>query len=336
MHILEIDISDKFNCVLKYGLIVLLITAAVCSGVIFYFNTRNKSLSIMDAEVMGNVSTVRSRAKGTITEILVDDGEMVEAGALVARLHVSVTEDEIKKLEDALETAKNNLQTIEAGVTVTREVYSGSSMSSEAALSRMERMNELYAIGAISERERDNAVAEYQASSYSGDVSYQTFTQAANPESIKSAEFRVRQAEAALKAAQQESGATDVYAPVRGSVFLTDVKAGSDVKQGEPIMNIGDASSVWVDMFIDKKYKDELHLGQYVSSSINGHEYKGSIVDISEPSPESSKSSRNDESDSNVAKSPRDDKLKVRASLTQGDSSVLRPGMRAKAQISLD
>ena len=319
---MEVDISDKVNGVLKYGFIALVAIAVLCAGGVFYYESAHRTLSVMDAVVACNVVAAKAHAKGVVKEILVSDGDDVEAGTVVARIHVKVSPEEIEKLKKAVDTAKNNLDTVRAGVTVTRPVASGGSVGSEAARARMERMNELYAIGAVSAQERDNAAAEYQAS-VQPSISYETVTQASSPEAIKSAEFHLRQAEASLRAAEQESAATDIYAPVRGRVYIADVHEGDEVKSGQTILSVGDASGFWIEGYVDMSHIGDVSLGQFVTYKIDGHEYQGNIADIEEPK-------ENGDDDVHA------DDFIVRIPMQQGGGKDARPGEKATVKISLD
>ena len=83
-NILEVDISDKAHAVIKYGLAVLLLAAFLCAGLVWLYQSSHRTLSIVEAEVAGHVVQARALAAGTITEILVGDGEQVKQGQVLA------------------------------------------------------------------------------------------------------------------------------------------------------------------------------------------------------------------------------------------------------------
>ena len=149
----------------------------------------------------------------------------------------------------------------------------------EAARTRYEKTQFLYDVGAVSAHERDMAEAAYQEA-LSGGVSYQTVTRAASPEAINRAEVQVRQAEAALASAQQASGATELFAPVDGVMYLTDVREGSEVHAGEPVFRIGATDDMWIEAYAAKEYADLIYVGQTVRYSLDGHDFLASVVDI--------------------------------------------------------
>ena len=108
----------------------------------------------------------------------------------------------------------------------------------------MERMNQLYEMGAVSAVKRDEAAAAYQAAvaassasaSYDSNVVYDTTVQAASPEAIKKAELQLRQAQAALERAKGNAAATEITAPVDGTVYIGELAEGMEVQAGQVLL----------------------------------------------------------------------------------------------------
>ena len=147
----------------------------------------------LTGSVEGETSAlISAKINGRIEEILVEDGAHVDAGQVIARVKVNVTPDQIHQLEQTVELSKRNLAEVQAGTTVTQPIYSGASGPSQAeidqAAAHLERMEELYAMGAISAVKRDEAAAAYEAarsSGSAGSVSYQTIVQPSSPQVIR-------------------------------------------------------------------------------------------------------------------------------------------------------
>ena len=343
---MEVDISKKVSYVVKYGLVGILTVALLCSAGIWYYQRQNNHMKIYDAQVTSTMVGVRTKADGKIAELMVADGDHVDAGTVIAKIEVSVTEEQIQQLEQNLELAKRNLAEIQKGQTITTPVVSGggSSGASQAELaraeSRMQRMNELYEMGAISAVKRDEAAADYAAAKAAAvsvpSITYQTTVQPSSPEAIKSAEFQVRQAEVALTNAKKDSQATELVAPVEGTVYFTDLGEGSEVKAGQVVMNVGDAGNIWLEARITPQQKEKLRLGQFVTYEIDGHALQGTVLEIGsgEEEKEESLSSTNTEG---VAPTEADDgKTPVKISLPIGVSFELKPGMKTVVEVAVD
>lgn len=334
---MEIDISQKAGRFMKYGFLSLLAAAFLGAGAVWCYQQGRGVLVVTEAEVAGQVVHVRTKASGKLTELLVTDGATVKAGDVIARIAVRVSPEQIRQLEQNVTLTQRNLSELRAGVTVTQPVYDGGASTAAVtqAAERLARMENLYALGAVSARERDEAAADYEAAQAmaQGSVSYQTVTRAASPEAIREAERQVQQAESALASARQESAATEVAAPVSGTVYLTEAAPESEVKAGEIIANIGDDANLWIAAYVPPERREDVRLGAYAAYRVEGRDLSGSVVDIEEPMEEREAAPQNTEGFQ--PDNPHEGKLIVRISLQPQRDFLLRPGSRAAVRISL-
>ncbi len=351
---MEVDISRKVNYFVKFGLIGLIAVALLCSAGIWYYQNQNNRMKLYDAQVTSTMVGVRTKANGKIAELNVNDGDHVAAGEVIARIEVSVTEEQIQQLEQNLELAKRNLAEIQKGQTITTPVMSeggggGGSTVSQAAVAqaeaRMQRMEELFKMGAISAVKRDEAVAEYAAAKAAASssvaappkVTYRTVVQPSSPEVIKSAEIQVRQAEAALESAKKDSQATEIVAPVDGTIYCTDLKEGSEVKAGQTIMNIGDAGNIWLEARVTPEQKGKIRLGQFVTYEIEGHALQGTVLEIESDDDAAENEEASAQTDTEGNEPPAEDgKSTVKISLPAEVSFELKPGMKTVVQVAVD
>ncbi len=342
---MEVDISKKVNYILKYSLPGLVLLALLCAAGIWFYQQQNNVLTIHDAQITGNLVSTKVKAAGTIEEISVEDGAYVEAGQVIARLQVNVTEEQLKQLQQTVDLAQKNLNTIKAGTTITQPIVSGGGDSSAAqaelarASTNMERMDQLYSLGAISAAKRDAAAADYAAAQAAvhaasqSSVSYQSTLQPSSPEVIRNAELQVKQAKAALEAAKQDSTATEIQAPVAGTIYYTDVTVGTKVKAGQTILNIGDASNIWLEAYIRPEQKTKIRLGQFTSYVVDNHKLQGTVFDIKDPADSEAASNKNTEG---AAPEQTDsDKVTLKISLPTNLDFELKPGMKADVQFSI-
>lgn len=345
---MEIDISKKVTYFVKYGLVGMIALALLCAGGVWVYQHHGGYIKIYDARVTSTMVGVKTRANGKIAELKVGDGDHVEVGTVLARIAVNVTEEQIQQLQQNLELARHNLEEIRKGQTITTPVVTGSAnYAAQADLAkaqaRMERMNELFEMGAISAVKRDEAAAEYAAAQAAAsassvpEVTYQTTLQPSSPEAIKSAEIQVRQAEAALENAKKDSQATEIIAPVAGTVYFTDLTKDSDVRAGQTIMNIGDAGNIWIEARVTPEQRDRIRLGQFASYVIEGHSLQGSVLELEEGAEEPRNEENAGEASTEGSAPVVDDgKSVVKISLPTGISFDVKPGMKAVVQFATD
>ena len=333
---MEVDISDKARALIKYGFAALLLLSALCAGCVWLYQSSHRTLSIVEAEVAGQIVQARTRAAGTITEILVSDGESVKQGQVLAKIKVKVSPEQIQQLEENLALSRRNLEELQAGIMTVQPVFDGGGgADAEAARQRYEKAQFLFDMGAVSAQERDAAETAYQAA-LSGGVSYQTVMRPGSPEAISRAELQVRQGEAALAAAQQASGATELFAPVDGVVYLTEAKEGSEMRSGEPVFRIGVAEEMWIEAYTSPDYADVLHVGQMVSYTLNGHDFLGSVAEILPPSEETEENLKVQGTEGVRPADLHAGKLKLHISVPPQEGVVIRPATRTTVKVFLD
>ena len=76
--------------------------------------------------------------------------------------------------------------------------------------------------------------------------------------------------------------ATEVVAPVAGTVYYTNLLAGSEIEAGQPVLNIGDAANIWLEVPLTAAQQDKVRLGQFVSYKVEGHELQGTVLEVNE------------------------------------------------------
>ena len=389
---MEVDITEKVKKVMKFGPIALIVIAILCAGGVWAYQHSQKGLTVYDAKVASTMVGVKAKADGTITELVVQDGDHVEAGDVIAHVQAKVTDEDIAQLEQNAALAKQSLEQVQKGQTITMPQASavpvptpapvqssGNSQAVANARARLNRMNELFQMGAVSAKQRDQAAADLEAAEASAStpapvvsaptpsVAPRTMTQAPNPEAVKQAELAVKQAEAALENAKQDAQTTDIVAPVAGTVYYAEnAQEGSDLKAGDNVASIGDDADIWVEAKLSPNQKSSIRLGQFVSYTIDGRKYQGTVIDIKDPadtanmmdSAESTSSDATDgtsadgsstsesSGDSTTQKSAPtategsadtdDGRITVKISLPKDDASTLRPGMEAVVKFALN
>lgn len=343
----EIDISEKVKRAIKFGLPALLLLSVAVASIVWYALYGTGDLVVRDARVSSSMVGARVRVAGTVSEVLVKDGDAVKAGDVIARIKVNVTEEQLKQLQQTVELTQKNLDQLKQGITVrTPRVVSASASASagasagevERARSRMERMNQLYEMGAVSAVKRDEAAAAYQAAvaassasaSYDSNVVYDTTVQAASPEAIKKAELQLRQAQAALERAKGSAAATDITAPVDGTVYIGELAEGMEVQAGQVLANVGNADSMWIEAYLEPEQQDSVRLGQVADYYVDRKKYEGLVMEINQPvEDEQQEAAGNTEGSYGEAASG---KLVVRISISPEDASGMKIGENAEVR----
>ena len=319
----KVNISGKIKNWIRFGLVIPLATSAAIGYSAFERQYPAENLQIVDAKVTGTMVSVRSLVNGKVSELVFNDGDMVRAGDVIARLEVSVTEEAIAQLESTVALARQNYEDLKLGQIVTIPVkrlitipapyvpprieYSAPSVSSAtlAALEeRANRMDALFEMGAVSRVERDAARAEYEnalassAPSYVQtepgyqpeptiieEIDYIEEWQPTPPEALLNAENAIKQAELSLNVALQKAQETEIIAPVSGTIYYS-VEMDGDLQAGNTVAKIGDSNELWLAAEVSEDTFNKIPLGKPVDYVLAGYNLSGTVIEKIAPAPE--------------------------------------------------
>lgn len=311
-----IDVTKKVSRYIKFGLIGLLLAAAAIAGVVFYYQHVEDVMTIDNAKVAGTLVSVRVLADGNISELTRADGDQVQAGDVIAKLEVSITEEQLAQLEQSVQMAKDSYAELEQGQWVKVEVRTPKTktvvipqptqqivreappVDLYALEERKNRMEKLYEMGAISRVQRDAAVAEYENARYEAsqpiieeyepeplvqteteyEIEYVDQFQPTPPEILEGARMAIKQAEMSLNTARQEAQQTEVTAPVSGTIYYS-VEPNEAITAGMPIAKVGDSNELWLEAEVTEDQFYRLSLGKLVSYVLGGKTLSGTVIE---------------------------------------------------------
>ncbi|HJG07422.1 MAG TPA: efflux RND transporter periplasmic adaptor subunit [Megamonas hypermegale] len=340
---METDITEKIKPIIRYSLPIILIIAALLVFGIFKWNEAKTVLNISDAKLTSSLVHVSAQSDGTLTEILVNDGDKVEAGQVIAKVKVITTPEQIEALQKACDEAQANFDNIEQQIkssttttqTVVSSAPSGGDIAAaqarvDAAAAQAQKMSKLYSIGAVSATQYTEAQSEYsaaQAALSAASAPQQITRQVQTPtapskelsEALASAQVQLEQAQAALNQAQSDDNYADITAPVSGIIYLTDFKQGDNLKQNDVFINIGNTKNLWVEAPLTEEQYNKVHPGQFVHYTVDDLDLTGTVLEVTHA----------DDSDNNLI---------TAAKISFPDDMIdkVTPGADVTVQITLD
>jgi membrane fusion protein (multidrug efflux system) len=330
---MEVDVTEKAKNFIRFGLIGLIVLAALAGGGLYLYQHSNRGFVVSDAMAVGSESVITAKGDGKITEVLVQDGDYVEEGTVIARVESKITPEDIAQLEQNVQLAQQSYAQLQKGTTTVTQapaapvVDSGAQQRAANAYARMQRMNELFSMGAISAAKRDEAAAAYAAAQAAANAAPaaaaapQTTVIPTSPEVLKQAELQVKQAEIALANAKNDQQATEIVATASGVISLAEgLTADSELKNEQEVARIQASSDAWLEAKLTETQAAKVRLGQFVNYEIDGHKLQGTVKDIAAP--------ENDESESDQSKGL----TIVKISLPADPSFTIKSGMSGKIE----
>jgi HlyD family secretion protein len=208
---------------------------------------------------------VKSKASGIVKKLLVEYGDRVKKGQLLAQL------DKVE-IEAGVEQSKAALQAAEANLKGAQADYERAKVDAESPdvplLKRAyDRAVQMAKDGVVSESALDDAEKGYKLAVNKQSVAraQMTVLQA----KIAQSQAQVAQDQANLKQFEEQLSYTDIVSPIDGIVLSRDVEMGDAVSSilvlgssATLVMTLGDTSEVYVKGKVDESDIGRVYLGQ--------------------------------------------------------------------------
>lgn len=323
--------------------IVILLVIAVAAGVFFYRERHAKPVDRNEVILSGNIeaheSLVSFRVQGRIVDLPVEEGQQVEAGALLARLEDEDFRQKVRIDEAGVEVRQSNLALALAG-TRTQEVEAAQQavVDAQAALAQAKldntRIQNLFAKDEVTAQERDQAataVKRTQANYEAADQRYREAQEGTRKEDIAIARANLNQAHQSLGLSRVNLSYTVLRSPASGVITVRQAELGEVVSPGTPIVTLADLYHVWLRAYIAEPDLARIHWGQeaaITTDSFPGRQFHGRISFISSAAEFTPKSVQTYRERVTLV-------YRIKIDLDNSDHA-LKPGMPADARIELN
>jgi HlyD family secretion protein len=290
---------------------------------------------------------------GRLLERLVDEGDAVTAGGIVARLEGMDQALQVARVEAELVYAKAVLAQLESGsrpeeIREARARLQQARAAQNAAQSRLklaqedlERYAQLRAQEVVSQQKFDelrttgdtalNAQQEAAAQVRSAKARMDLVVAGPRKEAIEQARAQLAVTEQTLALARQQLADTQLTSPVDGVVLSKAAEPGTYLNPGTPVVTVGQLRQVWLRGYVNETDLGRIHLNQAARVSTDtypGKVYEGKVSFISDQAEFTPKS---------VQTFQERVKLMYRIKITlDNPKNELKPGMPADALIQVN
>jgi HlyD family secretion protein len=230
---------------------------------------------------------VKSKASGIVKKLLVDYGDRVKKGQLLAQLDKIEIEAQVAQSQASLEAAQANLASSQAD-------YERAKVDAEGPdvppLKRAyDRAIGMAKDGVVSQSALDDAEKNYTMAVNKQNVAKAQVT--VLKAKIAQAQAQVAQDQANLKQLNEQLSYTDIVSPIDGIVLSRDVEMGDAVSSilvlgssATLVMTLGDTSEVYVKGKVDESDIGKVYLGQRARIKVESFKDKtfdGKVTKIS-------------------------------------------------------
>ncbi|WP_257303695.1 efflux RND transporter periplasmic adaptor subunit [Geothrix campi] len=246
-------------------------------------------------KLSGNIEVIQVEASfrvaGKVLERPVDEGQMVQAGQLLARLDAKDLEQQVAMRQADAATARAALDAALAGSRKEEIEASRAALEQASAdLRRLEpdeaRLRDLQQKGILSVRDYEASRASLEAARGKVRQADQQFTlvrKGPRKEDIDQVRARFEQTQQALALARTQLGYATLTAPTAGMILSKNVEPMEYVSPGTAVVTMADLGQVWLRAYVEESDLGRVKVGQkafVTSDSFPGKRYEGRVAFI--------------------------------------------------------
>ncbi|HEY4905256.1 MAG TPA: efflux RND transporter periplasmic adaptor subunit [Candidatus Sulfotelmatobacter sp.] len=230
---------------------------------------------------------VKSKASGIVKKLLVDYGDHVKKGQLLAQLDKVEIEAQVAQSQAGLEAAQANLKSSQADLERAKVDAEGPDVPLNKRA--YDRATGMAKDGVVSASALDDAEKNYEMSLNKQNVSKAQVT--VLKAKIAQAQAQVAQDQANLTQLHEQLSYTDIISPIDGIVLSRDVEMGDAVSSilvlgssATLVMTLGDTSEVYVKGKVDESDIGKVYLGQPARIKVESFKdktFNGKVTKIS-------------------------------------------------------
>ncbi|MDD2945783.1 MULTISPECIES: HlyD family secretion protein [unclassified Acinetobacter] len=256
--------------------------AIMVLGLVAYLVWKNMNQPDTQALVSGNGRieateiNISSKLSGQLEEILVQEGDFVEPGQVLARIKVSALEAQLREVQAQQRQAQDGIATAEAQVAMRiSEKAAAAAMVEQretelvAAKNRLARTEILAKDGAVSKQQLDDERADVKSvaavlSAARAQVDSAQSAIVAARSQVSSAHSQVDAIKATIERINFDIEDAQLKAPLKARVQFLVAQPGEMIAAGGRVMNLIDLSDVYMTFFLPETVAGRIAIGTEV------------------------------------------------------------------------
>lgn len=267
----------KRALVITFAIIVLAITGVLAYRYLVQSVDTGKTAVVRRGTIGASVTTLgrvqpkrqlslSTRASGKVKSILVREGDLVSAGALILELDAPGYADAVEQAERSVKIRKMQLEeALKAPDSASIDLARARLRVATAA--RLKAQKDYDKIAAKPDAEKSDEALKLETAKLEYDVAKAEFDRTlkgASELQIERLRADLREAETALKQAREQLAYTRIEAPFTGTIMAIDARLGENVHGFSPLVRLADLSQLQIRAEIDEIDIPAVAVGQSV------------------------------------------------------------------------
>ncbi|CAE6933594.1 Barrel-sandwich domain of CusB or HlyD membrane-fusion [Vibrio sp. B1FIG11] len=253
----------------KYAIYTVFSAAALFSA--FLVTSDNVSPFTTQATLHRNVATIAPEVSGVITDVMVNNGELVEKGQPLFAIDASSYQLKVAQAKAELRQARESDSAKWQQLAAAKQTQSQSQREFEYhnAKQKLTRNQKLRNKGLATEQELDDAITNTQVASSAVEAANAEVKRIEAELSTQDRTAAIELAEAKLASAELDLSHTQIVAQTEGVVTNLQLQSGSYITQGTASLMLVDEAHAWISADFNEKGIDKLTNGREVLVSFD-------------------------------------------------------------------
>lgn len=251
----------------KYAIYTVFSAAALFSA--FLVASDNISPFTTQATLHRNVATIAPEVSGVITDVMVNNGELVEKGQPLFVIDASSYQLKVAQAKAELRQARESDSAKWQQLAAAKQTQSQREFEYHNAKQKLTRNQKLRNKGLATEQELDDAITNTQVASSAVEAANAEVKRIEAELSTQDRTAAIELAEAKLASAELDLSHTQIVAQTEGVVTNLQLQSGSYITQGTASLMLVDEAHAWISADFNEKGIDKLTNGREVLVSFD-------------------------------------------------------------------
>ncbi|AYO12794.1 HlyD family secretion protein [Vibrio campbellii] len=251
----------------KYAIYTVFSAAALFSA--FLVTSDNVSPFTTQATLHRNVATIAPEVSGVITDVMVNNGELVEKGQPLFAIDASSYQLKVAQAKAELRQARESDSAKWQQLAAAKQTQSQREFEYHNAKQKLARNQKLRNKGLATEQELDDAITNTQVASSAVEAANAEVKRIEAELSTQDRTAAIELAEAKLASAELDFSHTQIVAQTEGVVTNLQLQSGSYITQGTASLMLVDEAHAWISADFNEKGIDKLTNGREVLVSFD-------------------------------------------------------------------
>ncbi|GAB5435793.1 HlyD family secretion protein [Falsiruegeria mediterranea] len=246
--------------------------AVILIFLIWYLAADRQTPFTGNARVKAIATQIVPQVTGTVTEVLVENGQIVEAGDVLVRIDRRPYEIAKSKAEADLESATQDVGASSAEVSAAQAKLARAQSDLDTIRIQSERVFALEKKGLVPISQADNArgqLAESVANFENAQADLEKAKQRLGSEGSENP--KIQRALAALAEAELDLEWTELRAPATGVVSNLLIAPGTYARSGQDLLTFLDATDIWIEAYFTENNLGRTKIGSTVEVVLDMH-----------------------------------------------------------------